>query len=464
MTRISTEAGPDGTRFGRALVSLVVVLAVLCALFLTLGYLQGPKLSSAQVDPKAVIVQPGQQLRLFANQALAQVKNSQVTVTPDVAHSVTTQGTVIAVQFDALLDYDTKYTVSVRNVTSLYQAQPATIEYSFTTATPTLYYLDRGQPDDAIVRTTLGGTGRDVVYSAPAIQDFVVSDGALAVATLNADHTSSLALVSLSDGAVENVALPEPGVVQKLGSAASGTLIGFVFTSAGDSIDPTYSSTLLTLDLEGARSVQPATGLDGQPIRVLGWEFMPQGSSLLALSRDRTLFLIDPLTKGSVTPLGQFNELGPVSRDGTVVTMNDAFGTAALTIADGSQARVNPSPLAHDSSLVYLGPVEVLRKGSRVEKLVIAAAGGKRFASAIAVDDGATSTVIYRTPNDAGSIEGFSVSPNGQYVAIAVVPDNSASVSDGYFYDAHSTSTETVFVDIATGAVVKSVEGFSLAW
>lgn len=80
------------------------------------------------------------------------------------------------------------------------------------------------------------------------------------------------------------------------------------------------------------------------------------------------------------------------------------------------------------------------------------------------MDDGATSTVIYRTPNDVGSIERFSVSPNGQFVAIDVVPDTSQSVSDGYFYDARSMSTETVFVDIATGAVVKRVGGFSLAW
>lgn len=440
------------------------MLALLCALFLTLGYLQGPKLSSARIDTAAAIAQPGQQLRLFANQQVAQVEDSQVVVTPDVAHSVTTRGSVVSVQFGAQLAYDTTYSVRVRNVTSIYEAQPGTLEYSFTTGSPTLYYLDRGTPDDSIVRTGLEGTERTVVYSAPRIQDFVVASGVLAVATLDDARRSTLSLVSLGDGAVEQVTLPEAGVVQKLGSASSGTVIAFTFTSAGDSISPAYSATLMTIDLAGKHSAQPVAGLDGKPIRVLGWEFMPSGSSLLALTLQRTLLRVDPLTAGSIVPLGQFNELGPVSQDGTVVTMIDAFGTAALTIADGSQARVNPSPLAGDSSTVYLGPVEILGRGSRVEKLVIAAPSGKRFASAIAVDDGASSRVIYRTPGDTGSIESFSVSPNGQYVAIDVVPDVSTAVSDGYYYDARATSTETVIVEIATGRLVRSVEGFSLAW
>lgn len=465
MSRTSTELRPRSLgRFRRALSAVVVTLVVLCGVFLTLGYLQGPKLSSAQVDVTAVIDQPGQQLRLFANQPVAQVKAAQVVVTPDAAHTVTTKGDLIAVQFAARLEYGTRYQVRIDGVTSVYQPQPSTISYTFTTASPDLYYLHRGQPNDDIMRTTIGAAGGTIVYSAPHIQDFVRSEGALAVATLADDKTSSLALVSLTDGAVEQVKLPEPGVVQKLGASPTGTIVGFTFTSAGSSITPAYSSTLMFLDLQGARAVAPVTGLDGKPLRALAWQVMPEGTGLLALSRERSLFLIDPLTAGAVTPLGQFNDLGLVSRDGTVVTVNDPFGTAVLTIADGSQVRINASPVDNSGSPTYLGVAELVPTGGRVEKLVIAQPGGKRFSSVLAFDDGTTSTVLYRTPDDAGSIESFSISPNGQYVAIDTVPDTSAAVSDGYFYDARFTSTETVFVEIATGKVVKSLEGFSLNW
>ena len=63
-----------------------------------LGYVQGPKLSSAQVDPVSLVVQSDQQLRLFTNQAVAQVEPDQVTITPPALFDVTTQGSVIAVQ------------------------------------------------------------------------------------------------------------------------------------------------------------------------------------------------------------------------------------------------------------------------------------------------------------------------------------------------------------------------------
>jgi hypothetical protein len=82
----------------------------------------------------------------------------------------------------------------------------------------------------------------------------------------------------------------------------------------------------------------------------------------------------------------------------------------------------------------------------------------------VAVDDGTEGRVLYQTPNLAGSIENFHVSPNGQYVAIEVVPVIADSVSDGYGVDPRSTSITTVIVEIATGLVVRSVDGFALLW
>ena len=83
-----SRTSSDERGFRRALALTVGILVALCAVFLTLGYLQGPKLSSAQVDPRGVVEQSGQQVRLFANQAVAQVAPSQVTVAPAVDFTV----------------------------------------------------------------------------------------------------------------------------------------------------------------------------------------------------------------------------------------------------------------------------------------------------------------------------------------------------------------------------------------
>ena len=157
------------------------MLALLCALFAVLGYVQGPKLTNAQIDSGQAVVRAGEQLRLFANQPLAVVDDDDVTITPAVDFSVSVSGAIIAVQFGAPLHYDADYEVTVSGVTSRYNDQGATLRYSFSTGSSPLYYLDRGEQGDEIVRTTVSSNERDVVYSAPGIQGFAVLAGAVAV-------------------------------------------------------------------------------------------------------------------------------------------------------------------------------------------------------------------------------------------------------------------------------------------
>ena len=456
MSRTST----DGGRFRRALALTVVALVVLCGVFLTLGYLQGPKLSSAQVDTRGVVEQSGQQVRLFANQAVAHIDPEQVTITPATGFSVTTKGDVIAVQFDSRLNYATDYRVDIEGVTSVYLAQPATFSYRFTTDSPTLYYLDRGEPTDDIVTTGLSGSDRTIVYSAPRIQDFAILDDFLAVVTLNDDHTSSLSFVNTDTSVVEQVRLPDTGSISGLDASAAGNAVGFALTSAAAGADQKNNSTLYTIDLTAGRTVSPVLGLDGKPVDVLGWQFLPGSGTLLALSFDRSLLLVDPT--GAVSPLGQFLGLDKVSPDGLSVTMTDSRGEVSLTLATGDIERLESSPVQGNPA--FLGATAVLPDGNRVQKVVVPDPSGKRFSSLLVYDDGMSSRILYQTPGGAGSISDFTVSPNGQYVAIETVPDAAASLSDGYFFDSRSTTVTTVIVDVETGAQTRSVEGFALHW
>ena len=96
--------------------------------------------------------------------------------------------------------------------------------------------------------------------------------------------------------------------------------------------------------------------------------------------------------------------------------------------------------------------------------MVISLPGGRLYANLIAFDDGSSSRILYRTPNDAGSIGSFVVSPNGQYLAVEVVPNVSTGTSDGYFYNAKDITTKTDIIDVATGTTVRSVVGFGIQW
>ena len=456
MTPTSSERAPDA-RFRTALIVTVVALAALCAAFAALTLLQGPKLSSAQVDARAAITAPGQALRLFANTPVAEVSPSAVSITPALPFSVTTDGKIIGITFDLPLRYATDYTVSVAGVTSVSADQPSTLSYAFTTPAPSAYYLDRGETTDEIVRTRVAGNERTVVYSAPGIQNFALLGTSAVVSTDAGDGTSSLSLVSFDDGGVEPLALPVPGTIERLQSATDSGTFGFTFSSQ----DGAYVDTLMTLNLDAGRDIVPAAALDGSRLDVANWLFLPNGVSLVAQNlNDDSLLMLDTAT-GTILPLGTVSSLESLSTDGTTLGVTNPFGPVVLTLADLDDTEFAPSPI--DGATPFPGEFQSTRDGL-VQHVVLVDYQTDVFENLLVFDDGKTSRELYRTIDDAGSIGRISVSPNDQFVAVEVVPNVETSVSDGRTVDPRSTSITTVFVSVETGAIVKSVAGFALQW
>ncbi|WP_307784414.1 Ig-like domain-containing protein [Salinibacterium sp. SWN139] len=447
--------------FRRTFAWTVGILLVLCGVFLALGYLQGPKLSSAQVDADAVVSSSDQTLRLFANQTLAAVDAGAVSVDPAVAATVSSDGDLISVQFAEALDYNTEYTVSVEGVVSPSGGSESTLTYSFTTAEPTLYYLDRGEPNDEIVETGMSSQERTVVYSGEGIEEFVPVGDVFAVSTAAADRTGALTLVNPDTGVTEQVLLPEVGEVADLDAARSSSLLGFTISSLDPGPIPTVSHTLYTLDVNRGRDVVAVTGLDGEPMRVVGWQFVPGTTTIVALTTESTLVRVDT-TSGLVVPLGGYFEFDRVSADGSTVVVVDARGSASVALVDGEEVRLNPSPI--DGEQPFLGQTDADAAGNLVAKMVLVSPDGGSFSSVLAYDDGELSRILYQTVDDKGAILDFHVSPNNQFVAVEVQPNVSNFDSDEYVMNPRPQSVTTYLVEIATGAVTRSVEGFGLVW
>jgi hypothetical protein len=314
VSHTSTDTERDGTPrgdapFRRSLAATIAALILLVAVFTGLNYLQGPKLASGLIDTARAVAQPGQQLRLFANQTIAPVTSRQVMITPAAPFTVTSSGEVIAIQFSHQLDYGTRYSVRVDNVVNGSQPQATTFRYSFTTVDASVYYLRRADPaagsdqQDSIIRTGLHG-GRDTaLYSARHIQQFAVFPAALAVSTLNDDHTSSLSLVSRSNTSItETLLLPSPGIVDQLAASTQTGILGFVFTPRG--AEATGSGTLMTVDLAGAHTIAPVLDVNSKSLAVSSWNFLGSTSSIVAQSTDQNVLLIDRTKPGAPVPLG----------------------------------------------------------------------------------------------------------------------------------------------------------------
>lgn len=464
MTHTSTESRAG--RFRRGIAATVVVLIALCGVFLALDYFQGPKLTTASIDTRRVVAQSGQQLRMFSDQNLSKVAESQVSVNPSVPITVASQGQVLTVSFTDRLHYATKYTVTVHGVRSQYQNVDATFRHSFVTSPATVYYLDRADPTkagdglDHIMQAGISGAGSTVVYSARHIQEFVAFPAAFAVVTINDDRTDTLSLVS--GAKVEQLALPGPGTVEKLRAVPDAALLGLVFTSAGAVASRQYSSTLMTMDLAAAHTVTPVAGLDGKPLDVLDWVFSTGSTTIIAQGQDQLVLMIDPRDPKNSLPLGQYAALGATSPDGKSVVLADALSYLAYSMADGSITRLPPPNVGGDTT--FGGQLQLLGASSRIQQVVRYDQGTGKYDSYIVLVDGKTISTLFGGPAFTGSIDGYSVSPNGQYLAVTTVPNYATSTFDGYFLNPRATTVTTIFVDVATGAVVRSVDGFDITW
>ncbi len=464
--RESGEKAPPNL-FRRAFVGLVVGLVALSALFLLIGSTQGAKVSDAQFDSASIVHRPDQQLRLFLNQPVQDASTSRVTVTPEVPAAATSNEEVVSVQFDAPLFYDTKYTVRVDDVRGLNERASTSVEHSFTTASPTLMYLDRGEQADEIVRTALSGSERDVVFSAANIISFAVTGQALVVATASSDGSSALQVVSLADGAVEDIRLPDAGVITDLAVSDVGSVVAFSLAPITGPVDPTQEPSavvghpVFAIDLERGREITAVGDLGEGPLLATDWLFVPNSTSVVVLGVEGAAFMLETQPQAVPLPVGRFVAIRGISQDGGTIIGEDAVGILLVDLANGEERRFEPSPV--DGDPAYVGELTVDWKGHVIEKTALQTESGV-FTIAMAVDNGSEARSIYQPPSIGDSIDAFHLSPNGQYVAIELIPDGTADALDTNPTNPRPTATTTVIVESTTGTTTRSFEGFNLIW
>lgn len=456
VTRTSTERGAarGDRRFRRALTATTVVLALLCGGLAVLAAGQGPKVSAVQVDVQAVVERPGQQLRLFANQVLAQVAESEVVIDPPARFAVEVSGDVVAITFLEALRYDTEYAVRIEAVTSPYVATESTLTTAFTTPGAEVWQLQRADPAGTVFRGDVLGRMQSVV-TAPRIQSFALLKDAVVYTQLGADLRSAITIASVDGAFSEQIPLPADTTLRGFAVDPGGTVLGFQATSLDDG--PFAADTLVLVDLEAGRTPVPVTGLDGTPLHVLAWQFEPAGG-ILALASDGLVTRIG--ADGVPLPLGRFDELGTLSPDGSRVFVGRTGEGAVLDLSDGTSTPFEPSGLG--DRVPVLSAARFLPDGDVLVPAVQADAGILTYSLLRLSADGAFEQSLFELVG--GAIAQFTVSPNGQFAALAIIPDVRNSRSDLYGAEAMSTSVETVMVDVESGEEVGRLPGFATRW
>jgi len=459
--------------FRRTLAAMLVGLLLLCLGLVAVNVLNGPRLTGTSIDTAAVVTQANQRLVLETNQQLADVTADQVTVTPASTVQVQTSNDTIVIVFSQPLAYDTDYTVGVTGVTGPFADRVSTLSTSFRTEEPPLYVLTRvpalpgesTKAPDTIVRTTIGSSETTPVFTAPYIQSFVPSGDELVVVTLADDLTSRLSLVAV-DGTAEELTLPGTGTVQDLQASGVSATVGFRFSSVPGAPGVSYDNTLFLLDLtQGTLSTVAA--LDGRPVQAISWGFLPQRAEIVAQLFDTTLLLVDPRSEDAPIPIGQFPNLNALAPDGVRIAVSDQDRQYVLDLSTGTEDTIVPQDVAGTSP--YTAELRFLTGGEgyvqRVAEFDSATGRVKQSLALVTGDPGEQiSRLVYEPALANETIVGFSLSPNDQYLAVQTVPNSDTQVTDGYPVDPQATTATTLFVNVATGAITRSIVGIDATW
>ena len=442
-------------------VSAAVALG-LTIVALVIYALQGPRIREVSIDLVRSVAYPEAVLRLESDRPLAPIEAHQVRVSPSTPVEVRVQGPVAAVVFQEALRYGTDYVVEIDGVTGDGSRQEATWVHEFTTPQAQLTYLERGvgaQPD-RIFRVGVDREPPREIFHAEQIDVFIPVGSSLVIFG-QSDGQSELSIAEPVSGRTERLVLPPETAIDQVFSPASSTRVFFTLSSTNESGQ--FDRTLHVIDTAGARSPRALTGLDGEPLRVTKAAVVPGTDRVVAWVDDVAVVKID-LLSGLVLPITpEAAEFWGVSSGGDQAVVVDVAGTVAINLENLEETRLIPGQLAGRD--VFEGQTHLLADGTRLQTVVIGNSSGTDFTSLIVRDDGSGSLeILYRTPDDLGSIGNFVVSPADQFVAVEIIPNRQTDTSDARALEPRAQTVTTVVVDIDSGDIVRSVEGFWPVW
>ena len=459
-TRSARRRGRD---YRRTVLATVGVLALATTTLGVAGAFRPPRLDTATVAAATALERPGQRLVLQVDQTIDPVDAADVTIEPAVPIEVVSDPRTVTIRFPGMLRALTDYTVRV-DVRGASTGIEGTLEHVVATPDLSVAVLlrDLTGPDQVIRRDVAGGAP-EVLFAADRIQEYAVTPETVAAVLLgDSGAEGRLVVAPAGSTSTQEVNLPAPGRLQQLHASPSSGRIGVVFT-ATDPADGGAASRLLLFDpADPSGLLRPVLGLDGAPLSVLDWAFVPGTPYLVAHSFDEQVLLVDTNDPDAVpAPLGEHAELrGFLPGTLSLVVANPLSG-ALIDLTTGETTTFAP-PDDGQPDDVYRGELLALSDDRYVE--VVSRPGGDTgFVLDYAVLlVGPEDVEVLADPAPGVSVRDVCLSPNAQYAAVEV--QDPAGEPDGYPTVSSRTATTTYFVDLETGAANQGIAGFAPSW
>jgi hypothetical protein len=452
---------PTAPRDRRFLLALGAVLGILVLVGAGLGVVsltQGPRITEVQVNPAEAIEASGSRVILTANQSLAAIDESQVTVEPAVPFTLDAAGRGVGIRFTVPLDDDTEYTVKVADAVGAGGGPSATLSTTFSTPSSTIFLLRRDvDGEDKIFRTDLSGEKAEPVFAADKINDFRATSSQLVV-SVDEDEGSKLLVMNRDGKEPRELKLPGVGSVGAIQVSERGGLVGYSYSDKKLSDTEGRASVLVTQSLSG--DDEPVvTEVGDKEANVFVWQFVPDSAAVLFIDFDGALSLIDRSTVAGVQSLGLATTIQGISRGTYTAIVERLDGSVVeLNLADGTEVPLEASEPDYGTAIT-ITPFP----GGTLRHVVARDDNGVPSGQAIVrVDDDGVATPLAEV-DSTGSILQACASPSGQYAAVVIAPDLADNPYDQMLLPLPE-KVETHLLDMRTGDEIVALTGFDASW
>ena len=450
--------------FRRSVAAAVGILSLAVVALGVAGAFRGPHLADASVAAASALERPGQRLVLQADQAIDPVDAAAVRVEPEVPVEVASDERTITIRFTGMLRALTDYTVSVA-VSGSATGVDGVLEYRFTTPDLDVAVLvrDLDGPDEVRGRS-VSGDAAGTLFSADRIQEFaLLPDGVAAIVLDETGADGRLVIAPTGEQITQEVGLPGPGRLQQVRASDTTDRIGVLFTSA-DTADPgARLAQLLLFDrLDASGIARPVTGLDGQPLSVLDWRFVPGTPYLVVQAFDQSMLLIDTTKPDAApVPLGEHAELRGFLPGTLKLVVADPLSGGTIDLTSGETA---PLALPDDGldEFSYPGKIVMLADDGYVEVTSRPAPGEGFVLDYEVLKVGGDGVEVLFDPDTGIPIRDICLSPNAQFLAVEL--QDPEGEPDDYPNVPGRTLSTTYFVDLDTGQANRAIAGFASSW
>jgi len=434
-------------RFGWTVAATVGVLVALGGGLIAASLIGGMRVDVSMPEPRALVARAGQSIVLTANEQLRNVESADIRITPDVPFTVGTTANRVTIGLDEALAYDTDYRIELNGLTGAFSTQPVQVVRSFRTPPATLVLRHDDEDDSArIVTVSADGDHAGVekeLFRAPDLSGFAVGDGVV-LAAVPTGSGSEIATIDLAAGTETAPRVAVDGLVSHLAAEPDHGSWGYRLTATMETADPALDGVLFLA--RGGGDPEPLAGLDGAPLHIKYWTFLPGKPALVALSTTDELTLFDLRPDRDPVPLGSYTSLVSAATDGTSVVVSDDQGLLRYSLTTGT---VTPLDFDIDGGFVY--PIDAIAlPAGELRLFSIVDATTHLFAQRVTFTTADGNPVTIESESLGGILSSVHTTANGRYLAITSADEE--------------TEVTTALVDLQNGDVLAVVPGDSGTW